>query len=281
MGDTESKFESFLQTACLSEGKEEAGWGAAASSSSSSSLPARQYNYVIPPPPCYSSRRSVHKPLTYKMGNSTIRFQKPLVAAMAVVFAALLVLLYVFAVGGRAGSRSNFDDQYHGHHQYSPSPRLQGRARQEEHPPSYNATYPLSTPTITERGMRYRVAMIADLDEASKVADRKDTWRSYLKRGHFFYDSDAGKAAFEWDEGGPVELTGTTSSGGRGMELSELVVFDGKLLTVDDRTGIVYQVDGSKVIPWQILSDGPGTETKGFKSETGVTFLFFPPRFLP
>ena len=31
------------------------------------------------------------------------------------------------------------------------------------------------------------------------------------------------------------------------MELSELVVFDGKLLTFDDRTGVVYQVEGDKV----------------------------------
>ena len=215
------------------------------------------YNYVLLP----VIRRSVqhHKPLTYKMGNSTIRFQRPLVAAMTVVFAALLVLLYVFAVGGR--SRSGGSDDF-GHYRYSP--RLQQQQPTKSY--SYNATYPLSTPTMTERGMRYRVAMISDLDEASKVADKKDVWRSYLKRGHFYFDSDTGRASFEWDEGEPAELTSSLSNGGRGMELSELIVFDGRLITVDDRTGVIYLVEGNKVVPWHILSDGPGTETKGFKS---------------
>jgi len=47
------------------------------------------------------------------------------------------------------------------------------------------------------------------------------------------------------------------------MELSELVVFDGKLITVDDRTGIVYKIIQDEVVPWVILSDGPGDVTKG------------------
>ena len=51
------------------------------------------------------------------------------------------------------------------------------------------------------------------------------------------------------------------------MELSELIVFNGGLYTIDDRTGVVYKVVGTKVVPWAILSDGPGTESKGFKSK--------------
>lgn len=31
------------------------------------------------------------------------------------------------------------------------------------------------------------------------------------------------------------------------MELSELVVFDGKLLSFDDRTGVIYHIEGEKV----------------------------------
>lgn len=51
------------------------------------------------------------------------------------------------------------------------------------------------------------------------------------------------------------------------MELSELVVFDGKLLSFDDRTGLVYQiVDNNKAIPWILLTDGDGHISKG---ETG------------
>ena len=56
------------------------------------------------------------------------------------------------------------------------------------------------------------------------------------------------------------------------MELSELVVFNGHLYTADDRTGVIYKVEKDKkgqfkVIPWVILSDGNGEETKGFKCE--------------
>jgi len=50
---------------------------------------------------------------------------------------------------------------------------------------------------------------------------------------------------------------------GRGMELSELSVFNAKVYAVDDRTGIVYEILDSKVVPWVILSDGNGKETKG------------------
>ena len=53
------------------------------------------------------------------------------------------------------------------------------------------------------------------------------------------------------------------------MELSELIVFNGKLYAIDDRTGIIYEVDTqeNRVIPWVVLTDGNGRETKGFKSE--------------
>ena len=50
-----------------------------------------------------------------------------------------------------------------------------------------------------------------------------------------------------------LDFRSTLSQGGRGMELSELVVFNGHLLTVDDRTGVIYRIEGNKVIPWVIL----------------------------
>lgn len=51
------------------------------------------------------------------------------------------------------------------------------------------------------------------------------------------------------------------------MELSELVTFNGKLLTFDDRTGIVFEMTGDTVSPWVILTDGETVSQKGFKSE--------------
>lgn len=51
------------------------------------------------------------------------------------------------------------------------------------------------------------------------------------------------------------------------MELSELVVFNGKLLTFDDRTGLVYVIEKDNTYPWLLLMDGDGKTSKGFKSE--------------
>lgn len=51
------------------------------------------------------------------------------------------------------------------------------------------------------------------------------------------------------------------------MELSELVTFNGRLLTFDDRTGIVFEIANDTVAPWVILTDGETISAKGFKSE--------------
>lgn len=51
------------------------------------------------------------------------------------------------------------------------------------------------------------------------------------------------------------------------MELSELVTFNGRILTFDDRTGIVFEINNDNVSPWVILTDGETISPKGFKSE--------------
>ncbi|CAH0723254.1 unnamed protein product, partial [Brenthis ino] len=62
-------------------------------------------------------------------------------------------------------------------------------------------------------------------------------------------------------------LSSTYSHKGRGMELSELIVYDGRLLTFDDRSGMIFEIINNKMVPWVILSDGNGHNEKGFKSE--------------
>jgi len=64
------------------------------------------------------------------------------------------------------------------------------------------------------------------------------------------------------------------------MELSELVAFDNRILTCDDRTGIVYSLDldadeslDMEPVPWVILADGNGTAPKG--SITQPCSIFF------
>lgn len=125
----------------------------------------------------------------------------------------------------------------------------------------YNDTYPLSPPEQTPEGTRYRIAVIADLDTSSS-SEKKLTWFSYMHRGYLSVSESGDKVAVEWDAD-KVVLESHLSEKGRGMELSELVAFNGKLYTVDDRTGIVYRIDGDKAIPWVILTDGDGSVAKG------------------
>lgn len=51
------------------------------------------------------------------------------------------------------------------------------------------------------------------------------------------------------------------------MEFFDLIVFNGKFYFVDDWMGVVYQIEGSKVVFWVILFDGDGIVEKGFKVE--------------
>ena len=124
----------------------------------------------------------------------------------------------------------------------------------------------LSKPTIHSNWIEYRIAIVADLDEEkSKVPDKKNKWRSFYKEGvlrkHY-----SGEYSVAWDSEKDVLMTQIAEKG-RGLELSELAVFNEKLYTVDDRTGIVYQIKNKKVIPWVILPDGDGSVSKGFKGE--------------
>jgi len=52
----------------------------------------------------------------------------------------------------------------------------------------YNDLYPLTKPVSTEKGLRYRIGIISDLDVESKSAGGK--WISYLRRGDLFLHFD-------------------------------------------------------------------------------------------
>ncbi|XP_068118718.1 soluble calcium-activated nucleotidase 1 [Hyperolius riggenbachi] len=129
----------------------------------------------------------------------------------------------------------------------------------------YNDTYPLTPPQRTPEGLRYQIAIIADLDTDSR-STKEQTWFSYMKRGHLTMFDSGDRVTVEWDKE-DITLETHLAEKGRGMELSELVVFNGKLYSVDDRTGVVYHLEGSKAVPWVILPDGDGSVDKGFKAE--------------
>lgn len=144
-----------------------------------------------------------------------------------------------------------------------PNPHSRHLRLQEED--RYNDTYPLSPPQRNPEGVRYRIGVIADLDTQSRGSE-EHTWFSYLKKGYLVLSASGDSVTVEWDKEESV-LQSHLAEKGRGMELSELVVFNGKLYSVDDRTGVVYQIEGNKAVPWVILSDGDGTVGKGFKAE--------------
>ncbi|CAL8303890.1 unnamed protein product [Merluccius merluccius] len=172
------------------------------------------------------------------------------------VAAALAVVLLVFLqLGPGLRSRS-----------YATRSWMSGRVGPRETESLYNDTYPLSTPEHTAHGTRYRIAVIADLDTNSRSGSKELTWFSYLRRGYLSVSQSGDQVAVEWDQK-EVVLESHLAEKGRGMELSELVAFNGKLYSVDDRTGIVYHIDGNKAVPWVILPDGDGSVAKGFKAE--------------
>lgn len=136
---------------------------------------------------------------------------------------------------------------------------------------SYNDSTIGESKTLPDGRVQYEIAVVTDLDQDSIVMDKKNTWRSIIHRGRFLYHPDLQTIQVEWnDENADIKnsLYSQISAGGRAMELSDLTVFDGHLLTVDDRTGLIYRIENFKdMVPWVMLNDGPGNTTKGFKAE--------------
>lgn len=187
----------------------------------------------------------------YRIGNRTIRFQIHF-AWIISCFGFLIFLFFYIKVPSKSSfSLNKIENTYSVPVPYS----------------NYNFTYPLTVPIINNGIKRFRIGIIADLDTNSKCSKKKDTWNSYFKKGYLSYTSNKGSISVNWDSSDPVELTSSYSLKGRSMELSELVVFNGKLLTFDDRTGFIYEIINDKIVPWVFLIDGDGSTTKGFKAE--------------
>lgn len=109
--------------------------------------------------------------------------------------------------------------------------------------------------TASSIGTQFRISLVADQDENSKVDDK--TWRSWLKTGTLTLHKDR-KVSVKWDVE-QTELISHISEKGRGVELSELVAFNGKLYTVDDRSGIgMYTTKGCPCV--HIMDQGGCTE---------------------
>ncbi|WP_273203058.1 hypothetical protein [Marinobacter subterrani] len=124
----------------------------------------------------------------------------------------------------------------------------------------------------------YTLAIITDEDHASQVEleDGQTAWKSTLRYDRLLRQKDpaTGKVRYRMEEipeedGGEHQLISLIAEGGRGAEFSELVQFGERLITFDDRTGLVCEIrNENQLIPRHILMTGSGDEKfKGFKSE--------------
>ncbi|XP_022207722.2 soluble calcium-activated nucleotidase 1 [Nilaparvata lugens] len=208
-------------------------------------------------------RKALRSPPAYRVGNRTFKIQTQYVTMIAIVGVIVIILLYT-SVSSRSAETLvtyglNNEMSRDAHIKYSSCVNNV----------IYNSTYPLTLPAPTLHGIKYRIGIISDMDKLSKSPDEPYTWISHYRKGYLTWNRSMTPAiSIFWDEGPPKILKTKYSEKGRGMELSELIVFNGKLLSFDDRTGIVYEIDDDgKSIPWVILIDGNGHTDKGFKSE--------------
>ncbi|XP_029346300.1 apyrase-like [Acyrthosiphon pisum] len=126
--------------------------------------------------------------------------------------------------------------------------------------------YPITKPIkFLDGSVKYRIAIIADLDRNSVSPDEPDTWISYFKEGHLTYKPSDEKISIEWDdfESNGDRLKTNLSVNGRGAELSELVTYNSKLITLDDKTGYLYLIQNKILEPWVKVLAGNGQKDEG------------------
>lgn len=115
---------------------------------------------------------------------------------------------------------------------------------------TYNSKKVAEARLLPGGGVEYSIIIISDLDHNSKLLDKKNTWQSLLYQGKVVVDESRRNARVNWDKN-IQSLQSQISAGGRAMELSDLVLYDERILSVDDRTGIIYEViDYKSLIPW-------------------------------
>lgn len=138
-----------------------------------------------------------------------------------------------------------------------------------------NTKYPLTEPIqLFDGSLKYRIAIVSDLDGDSVSSKESNTWISYFKQGYLTYNPNSNNVSIEWDPANnSVQLKSHFSLNGRGLELSELVTYNGQLITFDDKTGLVYIIESNILIPWVIVVDGDGRKTKG-KQFINCNYLF-------
>ncbi|CAL1533529.1 unnamed protein product [Lymnaea stagnalis] len=193
--------------------------------------------------------KAIRRPTSYRVGNARFHLKPRVVIYAGVLSASILILLIMF-MPKSPHSYCDLDK------------KLLSDSVNTKH---YDPTYPLTNPSKTISGIVYSIGLITDLDTDSKSREKKSTWISYYRQGNLTLSDKRDEVKVKLAQ--PKVLFSNIAAGDRGMELSELVIFNGKLYTVDDRTGIIYEINNYNVLPWVILADGNGKNNKGFKCE--------------
>ncbi|KAH9490038.1 Soluble calcium-activated nucleotidase 1 [Bulinus truncatus] len=190
--------------------------------------------------------KAIRRPTSYRVGNARFHL-RPRIVLYAVLFSiSILILLIVFMPK-------------------SPPAYYCDSGKEFLNAKHYDPTYPLTNPSRSSSGTVYQIGLITDLDTNSKSKEKKATWFSYYRQGNLTLSEKKDSVRVKLYQ--PNVLISSIAASDRGMELSELVIFNGKLYTFDDRTGIIYQIKNNDVLPWVILNDGNGETNKGFKCE--------------
>ena len=125
---------------------------------------------------------------------------------------------------------------------------------------------------------KFRFAAIADLDQLSKLPTNngKLKFHSILQPGvlSYSFDRSSRKHSYSLDFEKSSQLVSGHNEAGRGMELSELTIYNDRLLSFDDRTGAIFELLPSKggdgelsITPRFVISEGNGNNGKGMKWE--------------
>jgi len=102
--------------------------------------------------------------------------------------------------------------------------------------------------------------------DTSSAIDNSLVFKAEIKEGRLIRKQ--GRYSIEWDT--TTLIKSEYNEKGRGMELSELINFNNMLLSCDDRTGIIYEInlESKLAIPRWIIPSGDGrTTAKGLKCE--------------
>mmetsp|Transcript_8362 Transcript_8362/g.15781 ORF Transcript_8362/g.15781 Transcript_8362/m.15781 type:complete len:425 (+) Transcript_8362:595-1869(+) len=118
---------------------------------------------------------------------------------------------------------------------------------------------------------KFRFAAVTDMDQLSRVpGSDKPIFQSHFMPGVLTFDTSTQTYSVQF--GDMRTLVSGHNEAGRGMELSEMTLYQNRLLAFDDRTGSIFEIlskspDESFVVPRFVITEGEGDTDKGMKWE--------------